>query len=220
MCRLPSGAGRVDPTSSRLLLRLLARRTTHPAAMYGLRFRSLLQQRALRRLSPMRSIAHRDVSGLSRVGCVAQASVAVLDVSLVEEPTTPRATASVAAAIPSSANGEPAGCVLSRQDSTNSPAAPWISPTPPAFGQQLFLANVQSTRHTLRSRVEPPAGRPSRAKDEHLKRVLPRLASVAHGQRFSPVPWNQLALFASEPDAVRGHRSRHDGRHRAAAILR
>ena len=72
------------------------------------------------------------------------------------------------------------------------------------FGQQLFLANVQSTRHTLRSRVEPPAGRPSRTKDEHLKRVLPRLASVAHGQRFSPVPWNQLALFASElePSAV------------------
>lgn len=69
------------------------------------------------------------------------------------------------------------------------------------FGQQLFLANVQNTRHTLRSRVEPPAGRPSRAKDEHLKRVLPRLASVAHGQRFSAVPWNQLTLFASELDA-------------------
>ena len=71
-------------------------------------------------------------------------------------------------------------------------------------GQQLFFANVQSTRHTLRSRIEPPAGRPSRAKDAHLKRALPRLASVAHGQRFEPVPWNQLALFVSElePSAV------------------
>lgn len=67
-------------------------------------------------------------------------------------------------------------------------------------GQQLFLANVQSTRHTLRSRVEPPAGRPSRAEEEHLKRALPRLSSVAHGQRFDPVPWNQLTLFASELD--------------------
>jgi len=66
-----------------------------------------------------------------------------------------------------------------------------------ASGQQLFFANVQNTRHTPR-RIGPPADRPSRAKAEHLKRVLPRLASVARGQRFDPVPWNQLTLFASE----------------------
>ena len=72
------------------------------------------------------------------------------------------------------------------------------------FGQQLFLANVQNTRHTLRSRVEPPTGRPSRAKDGNLRQALPRLSRVAHGQRFSPVPWNQLTLFTSEvePSAV------------------
>ena len=57
---------------------------------------------------------------------------------------------------------------------------------------------MQNTRHTLRSRVDPPAGRTSRAKDAHLKRALPRLSQVAHGQRFQPVAWNQLALFTSE----------------------
>ena len=68
-------------------------------------------------------------------------------------------------------------------------------------GQQLFFANVQSSRHNPSRRIKPPAGRTSRAKDERLKRVLPRLSRVAHGQRFTPVPWNQLALFEFDLDS-------------------
>ena len=70
------------------------------------------------------------------------------------------------------------------------------------FGQQLFLANTQNTRHTPRRHLDGPAGRASRARAEHIQRPLPRLSQVAHGQQFTPVPWNQLALFELEIDPV------------------
>ncbi len=55
------------------------------------------------------------------------------------------------------------------------------------YGQQLFFANIQSSRHAPLRRVEVfTPGRP-----------LPRLSKIGHGQRFDPAPWSQLALFES-----------------------
>jgi hypothetical protein len=68
-------------------------------------------------------------------------------------------------------------------------------------GQQLFFANVQSSRQAPRRRLEPPRGaRASRPGGGQHKRPLRRLSQVASGQRFNPVPWTQLALFEPELD--------------------
>lgn len=67
------------------------------------------------------------------------------------------------------------------------------------FGQQLFFANVQSSRKAPLRRVEPRSTGPA-LPDRRRRKPLPRLSEVAHGQRFSPVPWAQLPLFELEPD--------------------
>lgn len=62
------------------------------------------------------------------------------------------------------------------------------------FGQQLFFANMQSSRQApLRRNTAATPGRRSR---------LPRLVEIPHGQRFEPIPWAQLALFEVEVDAA------------------
>jgi hypothetical protein len=57
------------------------------------------------------------------------------------------------------------------------------------FGQQLFFANVQSSRQQPRRRItpaDPVAGG---------KRPLRRITKIGHGHRFEAVAWHQPALF-------------------------
>jgi hypothetical protein len=64
------------------------------------------------------------------------------------------------------------------------------------FGQQLFFANMQSSRQTPLRRdtvTTPTTSSPGR---------LLRLAKIPRGQRFEPVPWVQLPLLALEVDAA------------------
>jgi hypothetical protein len=68
------------------------------------------------------------------------------------------------------------------------------------WGQQLFFANVQSSRKAPRRRLEPSPTRRGPRGSGGQRRRLPRLSEVAHGQRFSPVPWTQLVLFELELD--------------------
>lgn len=68
-------------------------------------------------------------------------------------------------------------------------------------GQQLFFANVQSSRHAPLRRVQPSLiSRAPRSGNDQRKR-LPVLSGVVYVQQFSPVPWSQLALFELELDA-------------------
>ena len=140
---------RVDHTSSRLLLRVFARRTVHPTAVHGLRIGPLLQQRSVRRLPPTRSTARRVVRGLPRVGCHPPLPVAVLDVSLVEDPLPdgdlrllrPPQRHQRTACLPTVLRDTPA--------SANNPAARSTSPTPPGS------ANNCSSRTCRHSRTAP-----------------------------------------------------------------
>lgn len=63
------------------------------------------------------------------------------------------------------------------------------------IGQQLFFANVQSSRTSPVRRVGTRLSGPSVPKARSRRKPLPRLSEVAHGQRFDPVPWTQLPLF-------------------------
>lgn len=69
-----------------------------------------------------------------------------------------------------------------------------------ARNQQLFFANAQSSRKSQLRRVEPSPAGPPRPRGGVRRTPLPRLSRVASGQRFSPVPWTQLALFELELD--------------------
>lgn len=67
----------------------------------------------------------------------------------------------------------------------------------PPFDQQLFFANMQSSRGApLRRTQTGPSSPPATAR----RKPLPRLSQVPHGQRFSPVPWRQLPLFEFDLD--------------------
>ena len=72
------------------------------------------------------------------------------------------------------------------------------------IGQQLFFANVQSSRTSPVRRVGTRLYAPSVTKARSRRKPLPRLSEVAHGQRFDPVPWTQLPLFELrlDPSAV------------------
>lgn len=63
------------------------------------------------------------------------------------------------------------------------------------FGQQLFFANVQSSRTSPVRRVGTRLSGPPRPRATSRPKPLPRLSEVAYGQRFNPVPWTQLPLF-------------------------
>lgn len=67
------------------------------------------------------------------------------------------------------------------------------------FGQQLWFANTQSSRHAPLRRVAAPPRRPL---GRSRRPRLPDLADIARGQRFQPVGWTQLALFDLELDAA------------------
>lgn len=75
------------------------------------------------------------------------------------------------------------------------------------FGQQLFFANTQSSRHTPQRKPLPRD-----IDDGGQWRPLPRLATIGHGQHFEPIPWTQLVLFnlAHDPAVVAARATRPD----------
>lgn len=65
------------------------------------------------------------------------------------------------------------------------------------FGQQLFLANIQSLRQPPHQRR-----RHTPATIERDGGPLPRLSSIGHDRTFTPLDAAQLVLFDSDPDAA------------------